>query len=1308
MSVVERVLSHPLSEVVGWSLVHFVWQGAAITLLLAIALRGMRRSSASARYLIACAALTMMAVCPVLTAGWLARDLEWPAELPAPIRSVDVVVPDVAQTEHDIAPEISDEGWHAQSAAMGVARTHDVEPATPFQGVPPDRPLRERVVTAIKPALPWMVGVWLMGVSLLSGRLLMGWVEVQRLRRSAIQSVGKSYLETLRQLAARLRVSRPVRLVESALVEVPTVVGWLRPMILLPASAITGLTADQLQAVLAHELAHIRRHDYLVNLLQTVAETLLFYHPAVWWVSHRIRLEREHCCDDIAVQICGDRVAYARMLVTLETLRTPVRLAMTASGGSLLARISRLVGGRPTPHTNRTTWWLAGVLAMTTVAGLGLGLYVTSRADDSPAAINSEKNGDLRSSDQRGQETRAEQVALFTQPAPTDEAVGKPPRDASLDVVAEFADAAYARPTADDQRATATIPAEAWGEPVDGLRVAILLRSPPIDKDGRLRYDIVAENVSDHDIRFSVTLGVDDWHNFCKTKLADADGKQLVQQEGTHLWLRSTLKRLWLKPKERGVISSWASGLFRQDETGQPVDRPDGYRGPWYFKVKPGRYSVSAAVELGPSMYSVDPASKKRTVLSPAKGEWSGKLQTGAAPLTIAAPRDGLGFLTPNPKLHGLSLDMTEPQFLEIVKQQELKTRKSVEGEKVTHHIGLGDDYTLIVMFDKDGKCRGIQRVRGEDDAPLETATPIRSDAGPGNDRKVRFDDFPAPAEFEELRPRHFKPTTLTWEDILRRLKSEEQKYETLEVLTWMNQQASQDGGREVPQAETRERMVRVKEDSYCVKTTVFTDHQFRREEVVRGRWWLRRHESPSQPNVAARNETLVLPANHHRLAPHCLASGAHLEDVVQTLSWKLTEGTPDKRLLVEVLGEEVLQSERCVKLRATEAALPDSPFQQLFWLSLDHNLLPMRWEFRTRDNGRVLLLVRTVPNLFTIGEGVAFPKRVQSYFVSRTPEASEFKIETLNTIVVAKATLKPQIPDGMFDKLGQPPKQDPPTMASSVPDRSVRLADVVRDFNAENTQLGRGLDQPVLTDDKVIAAIKSDQQPPELRMLRTPALLLPDHWIMQAVGFDNDGKELVTASTQSFVTIRRWDVVGMKLISEIKLQADQHGRTFREGTLMFSGDQRRVVAATDAYVGIWETATGKLLKQLPFKTKEGVYDCAIDMLDCTPDLSVIVGHRALPGRLTLSYDAHVIVWDGVSGNVLQTVIDKGATDLKALDLSTDGKRLVTTNGSGAKIWETSTGKLLRSIPNDNTGSSHVSQNVGDVATSPRSGERGY
>ncbi|MCY2966459.1 MAG: hypothetical protein NT069_22980 [Planctomycetota bacterium] len=221
-----------------------------------------------------------------------------------------------------------------------------------------------------------------------------------------------------------------------------------------------------------------------------------------------------------------------------------------------------------------------------------------------------------------------------------------------------------------------------------------------------------------------------------------------------------------------------------------------------------------------------------------------------------------------------------------------------------------------------------------------------------------------------------------------------------------------------------------------------------------------------------------------------------------------------------------------------------------------------------------------------------------------------------------------------------------------------------------------------------------------EVRNLLKPALLLPDHWILQAVAFDRNGCEVITASNQSFITIRRWDLAGRSLISEVKLQGDRHGRPVRSGTLKFSGDLKRVIAATDAYVGIWDAVTGQLLKQLPFEAKSGIYDCAIDLLDCTPDLSVIVGHRALPGRLTLSYDAHLIVWDGNTGNVVRTIIDKGATDLKAIDLSTDGERLITTNGSGARIWDTRTGDLLRSIPNDNSDRKHSEPDVSSQYTS--------
>jgi beta-lactamase regulating signal transducer with metallopeptidase domain len=200
--------------------------------------------------------------------------------------------------------------------------------------------------------LPWLVFAWVVGVALLSSRFVGAWLFVLRLRRSATP-VAERFEELLARVSKRLRVSRAVRLCQSALVEVPTVIGHLRPIILIPAGALVGLTPQQLEAVLAHELAHVRRYDYVVNLLQTAAETLLFYHPAAWWLSRRVRVEREHACDDAAVEATGDVLLYARSLAALEQLRVSrvpaAALALAANGGSLMHRIQRLVS------TNRQT-----------------------------------------------------------------------------------------------------------------------------------------------------------------------------------------------------------------------------------------------------------------------------------------------------------------------------------------------------------------------------------------------------------------------------------------------------------------------------------------------------------------------------------------------------------------------------------------------------------------------------------------------------------------------------------------------------------------------------------------------------------------------------------------------------------------------------------------------------------------------------------------------------------------------------------------------------------------------------------------
>jgi beta-lactamase regulating signal transducer with metallopeptidase domain len=346
----------------GWSLLHFVWQGAVLALLLSAANVLLRRAAPQARYVAASAVLLAMLALPAVTFLLL----RVPGASAGDVNGSSVVA----------GPR--EPGWLAGEAPRAPRAVS--APAVSTSAI------AWSIRARLEPWLPSLVGLWAAGVLLLSVRGVGGWAMVQRLRRTGLREAPAAE-ETLQRLIAAMRVSAPVRLYESALVQVPTVMGWLRPVVLLPASAITGLTPEQLELILAHELAHIRRRDYLVNLVQTGAETLLFYHPAVWWVSHCMRVEREHCCDDLATAAAGSPVRYARALADLEELCVPGRgdrmpgFTMAATGGSLLSRIARLVA--PPREDARAPRGLTAVAALASLAlamGVGSSLVATPQA----------------------------------------------------------------------------------------------------------------------------------------------------------------------------------------------------------------------------------------------------------------------------------------------------------------------------------------------------------------------------------------------------------------------------------------------------------------------------------------------------------------------------------------------------------------------------------------------------------------------------------------------------------------------------------------------------------------------------------------------------------------------------------------------------------------------------------------------------------------------------------------------------------------------------------------------------------------
>jgi beta-lactamase regulating signal transducer with metallopeptidase domain len=321
-------------ERLGWTLVHFLWQGAMVAAGLALADLLLARSRPQHRYLAGCVAMVAMLVFPIVTFATLGATLERTSAHHGALRASTAVTTAIADAAGDRT---------ASSGVRGPAVRSGSERRSAFASL----------VNGIRvhALLPWMVGFWAAGVALLSLRLLGGWWLVARLSRSARNVPIGAWQGALDRLARDMGIGRTVKLVRSGLVTVPTAVGWLSPVILIPASTLTGLSAAQIEAILAHELAHIRRHDYLVNLVQSVVEILLFYHPAVWWVSRRVRDERELCCDDLAVRASGDPVSYANALFELERLRGEgVPMALAATGGSLLARIARLVGASERPH----------------------------------------------------------------------------------------------------------------------------------------------------------------------------------------------------------------------------------------------------------------------------------------------------------------------------------------------------------------------------------------------------------------------------------------------------------------------------------------------------------------------------------------------------------------------------------------------------------------------------------------------------------------------------------------------------------------------------------------------------------------------------------------------------------------------------------------------------------------------------------------------------------------------------------------------------------------------------------------------
>ncbi len=326
-----------LVQALGWTLLHSLWQGGAIALLLAVGLIMMRKSSATTRYWVSMSSLLLLLGTTVVTFTMIYE--------PGPEMALST-------------PHLTDVTQQDMPKAGADFVAQPVLSATNHPTV---------YTIYFEEHLPLLVTAWLLGVLLLCLRMLGEIAYIQHLKNYRCRAVNAVWSERLQLMCDELKIRRKVQLKETFRVHAPMVVGAFKPIILFPIGLLANLPTDQVESILAHELAHIRRHDYLVNLFQALVEILLFFNPAMWWISGKIKAEREHSCDDLAVNMTGDTLAFVKSLARLEEWRLQghaMAMSFTGQQHGVLGRIQRLVNRDDKRKIPAKAFWSLSVVGI--------------------------------------------------------------------------------------------------------------------------------------------------------------------------------------------------------------------------------------------------------------------------------------------------------------------------------------------------------------------------------------------------------------------------------------------------------------------------------------------------------------------------------------------------------------------------------------------------------------------------------------------------------------------------------------------------------------------------------------------------------------------------------------------------------------------------------------------------------------------------------------------------------------------------------------------------------------------------------
>ncbi|SDE63372.1 BlaR1 peptidase M56 [Dyadobacter soli] len=316
MKFFSNLLPGPAVSAFGWTLIHSIWQGTLLMLVAVAAFYFLRKKTANTRYLAG--------------VGFLFAQV---------IASVGTFIYYYPKT----TSAVSNAKTLARYTALSASRT--------WAEVSRDLPISFKVQMWLTAHLHELVICWLIGSGILLLRFAGGWIFTERLRLNAKIVMDKEWRARFGVIIAKMNISKSVEFRETAKVLTPMVIGTFSPVVLIPIGLLSGFSTAQVEAILAHELAHIRRNDYLINMLQSFVEVIFFFHPAIWWLSEKVRAEREHCCDDIALAVCGDKMSLAHALVKVAEWQATPGLAMAFASKKplLLHRVQRVLGLNPKP-----------------------------------------------------------------------------------------------------------------------------------------------------------------------------------------------------------------------------------------------------------------------------------------------------------------------------------------------------------------------------------------------------------------------------------------------------------------------------------------------------------------------------------------------------------------------------------------------------------------------------------------------------------------------------------------------------------------------------------------------------------------------------------------------------------------------------------------------------------------------------------------------------------------------------------------------------------------------------------------------